>query len=101
LVLGLFAVAIPPHAQAQQADTAQAEQGRDVYEEFCVTCHGRDLINPGVASFDLRKFPPAEFDRFRTSVLNGKGQGMPSWSGKLSDDDIKLLWAYVLTGGNL
>ena len=24
-----------------------AEQGREVYGEFCVTCHGRDMVNPG------------------------------------------------------
>src|SRR5206468_346206 len=75
------------------------EIGRDVYEEFCVTCHGKDLVNPGGVTFDLRKFPKDDFARFQASVLNGKGLAMPPWRGKVSDDDLKLLWAYVQTGG--
>jgi mono/diheme cytochrome c family protein len=76
-----------------------AELGRDVYEEFCVTCHGKDLVNPGGVTFDLRKVPKVVFARFQTSVLNGKGPAMPPWRGKVSDDDLKLLWAYVQSGG--
>jgi mono/diheme cytochrome c family protein len=76
-----------------------AELGRDVYEEFCVTCHGKNLVNPGGVTFDLRKFPKDDFARFQTSVLNGKGPAMPPWRGKVSDDDLKLLWAYVQSGG--
>ena len=76
-----------------------AELGRDVYEESCVACHGKDMVNPGGVTFDLRKFPKDDFARFQNSVLNGKGQGMPAWRGKISDDDLKLLWAYVQSGG--
>ena len=76
-----------------------AELGRDVYEEFCVTCHGKDMVNPGGVTFDLRKFPKDDFARFQASVLNGKGPAMPPWRGKVSDDDLKLLWAYVQSGG--
>jgi mono/diheme cytochrome c family protein len=76
-----------------------AELGRDVYEEFCVTCHGKNLVNPGGVTFDLRKFPKDDFARFQTSVLNGKGPAMPPWRGKVSDDDLKLLWAYLQSGG--
>ena len=76
-----------------------AELGRDVYEEFCVTCHGKDMVNPGGVTFDLRKFPKDDFARFQTTVLNGKGPGMPPWRGKVSGDDLKLLWAYLQSGG--
>ena len=73
--------------------------GREIYGEFCVTCHGRDMINAGTVSSDLRKFPKDDFDRFRNAVLNGKNQAMPAWRDKLNDDDLKLLWAYVRGGG--
>ena len=82
---------------AQAADPA--EQGREVYVELCVTCHGRDMVAPGAISFDLRKFPKDDFDRFRNAVLNGKGQAMPPWRGKISDQDLDDLWAYVRSGG--
>ena len=92
LVLGLtFATSL--------ALADDAELGRDVYEEFCVTCHGKNLVNPGGVTFDLRKFPRDDFARFQTSVLNGKGPAMPPWRGKVSDDDLKLLWAYLQSGG--
>lgn len=87
-------------ARADEPTAEQLDQGREVYEEFCAMCHGRDLVNSGGFAFDLRTFPKADFDQFRNSVLNGKGQGMPAWRDKLFDDDLTLLWAYVRSGGN-
>jgi len=86
-------------ARAAEATPEQIEEGREVYAEFCATCHGRDMVNAGGFAFDLRTFPKADLDRFRNSVLNGKGQGMPAWRDKLADDDLTLLWAYVRSGG--
>jgi mono/diheme cytochrome c family protein len=83
---------------ARAAD-GDVDQGRETYQDLCATCHGRDMVNTGTLSFDLRKFPKDAFDRFRTSVLNGKGNGMPPWAGKLNDEDIANLWAYVKSGG--
>jgi mono/diheme cytochrome c family protein len=85
-------------ASARAAD-GDVDQGRDTYQELCATCHGRDMVNSGTLSFDLRKFPGDDFDRFKNSVLNGKGTAMPAWSGKLSDEDVANLWAYVRSGG--
>ncbi len=76
-----------------------ADVGREIYGEFCLNCHGRDMIHAGGVSTDLRKFPKNDFDRFRNVVLDGKGQAMPAWRDKLSDDDLNLLWAYVRSGG--
>lgn len=76
-----------------------SELGRSVYEDFCVACHGRDMVNPGGVTFDLRKFPKDDFERFRKAVLDGKPPAMPPWRDKVSDEDVKLLWAYVRNGG--
>jgi mono/diheme cytochrome c family protein len=73
--------------------------GREVYDDFCVICHGRHMVAPGGVTFDLRKFPKDDFERFRNAVLNGKPPAMPAWRDKISDDDVKLLWAYVRSGG--
>jgi mono/diheme cytochrome c family protein len=81
-------------AHAADPTPEEIEEGVSIYEDFCAMCHGRDLINPGGLAFDLRKFPKGDFERFRNSVLNGKG-GMPAWRDKLSDEDITLLWAYI------
>ena len=55
------------------------------------------MQKPGLA-FDLKTFPKGDFFRFQNSVLNGKGSGMPAWRGKLSEDDVQLLWLYVKNG---
>lgn len=82
-----------------RAAGGDVDQGRDTYQDLCSSCHGHDMVNSGTLSFDLRKFPKDDFARFKNSVLNGKGNAMPSWAGKVSDKDIADLWAYVRTGG--
>jgi mono/diheme cytochrome c family protein len=86
-------------ARAAQPTPDEIDQGRELYTQFCATCHGRDMVNTGGFVFDLRTFPKAGVERFKSSVANGKGQGMPAWRDQLSDDDIALLWAYVGSGG--
>ena len=86
-------------AHAEAAPTPeQIDQGREVYEEFCQTCHGRDMVSPGLVTFDLRKFPKDDPARFRGSVLDGKGTAMPAFRGRISDEEVDLLWAYVRGG---
>ena len=91
----LFCVA----AAASGADSAAAvEQGTELYKQYCESCHGRDMATSSPLVFDLRKFPKNEAERFRASVINGKG-GMPSFRDTLTDDDVTNLWAYVQSGG--
>jgi mono/diheme cytochrome c family protein len=92
----LVLVLTSPPARAADGDV---DQGRDTYQELCSSCHGRDMVNPGTLSFDLRTFPKDDFARFRSSVLSGKGTAMPAWTGKISDEDVLNLWAYVRSGG--
>jgi hypothetical protein len=49
---------------------------------------------PG-GSFDLRRFPPAQFARFANSVSKGKNN-MPPWGEVLQTGDVEALWAYVI-----
>ena len=85
-------------ARAQAPTPEQVDEGRLVYEEFCQTCHGRDMAASGAVTFDLRKFPKDDAKRFRASTLDGKGPAMPPWRGRLSDADVDVLWAYVVGG---
>ena len=97
LVMTMVAVfaAISP-ASASNAELAA--KGRGTYHLYCGLCHGPNLVNRGTKTYDLRKFPLDQPERFIKSVKNGKGQ-MPPWGDRLSDDDIAALWAYVKTGG--
>jgi mono/diheme cytochrome c family protein len=84
--------AVPGHAD-------DAAIGREIFDEHCARCHGKQMQAPAGLAFDLRKFPPGEAARFQQSVLKGTAKGMPAWQGQLSPEDIKALWDYVKSGG--
>lgn len=54
------------------------------------------MVLAGGAAYDLRKFPLDDPERFRRSVLEGRG-GMPAWNGVLSPPELEQLWAYLRT----
>ncbi|MBS0446073.1 MAG: cytochrome c [Proteobacteria bacterium] len=74
------------------------EKGHAQFDRTCAQCHGRNMVNPGTASYDLRRFPVDDPDRFFNSVTNGKGN-MPSFKDALTPDQMKLLWAYIGSRG--
>ena len=92
-----FALAIAPASSlAQPAATAeQAAKGESIYSDYCWTCHGERLRNPGGGtSFDLRRLRPEDYPRFVNSVLNGKNT-MPPWRGVFDTEQIDSIWAYI------
>jgi mono/diheme cytochrome c family protein len=89
---GVEAAAIP--------DPEVAQAGRRLYVQNCSHCHGFNMVNPGTVSYDLRKFPLEDPDRFIHSVREGKGN-MPSWKSSLTTEQITKIWAYIQTRGKL
>lgn len=87
--------ALPAAALAATAadDDAKIAAGETVYNTYCATCHGDDLVNTGQA-FDLRRLHADEWPRFESSVLNGKNQ-MPPWRGVLDARQLDQLWHYI------
>ncbi len=89
-------------ARAQDApvsDKAGPEKtGRQLYGQLCSHCHGFNMVNPGTSSYDLRRFPVDQQDRFAASVMNGK-KTMPAWGGELTSDELDKLWDYVRSRG--
>jgi mono/diheme cytochrome c family protein len=73
-------------------------KGSELFGQICSHCHGPQMVNPGTFSFDLRKFPHDDRERFFYSVRNGK-KAMPPWKDVLHPDEIEAVWAYVRTGG--
>ena len=89
-------------ARAEEApDPELAQKGKAIYAHDCSHCHGFNMVNPGTVTYDLRRFPHDQKERFVTSVITGKGGIMPQWGDKLSLEELDALWAYVLTGGHL
>lgn len=89
-----FAIALPAAAQ----DQAKIAAGERVYNTYCSTCHGDNLVSSG-QTYDLRKLTANDRARFENSVLNGKNQ-MPPWKGAISDEQIEQIWQYVRANGN-
>ena len=100
-LLGVAAALVAAPAVAADTPRFSAEaiaKGRAEYQRVCVHCHGFNMINSGTTVFDLRKFPVDQPDRFRQSVMQGKG-AMPSWKESLTPEQVDWLWAYVSSRG--
>jgi mono/diheme cytochrome c family protein len=92
-------VAVETSGQEAPPSPALVQQGAALFGQICSHCHGLHMVNPGNSSFDLRKFPHDQRDRFFNSVTHGKGN-MPPWGDILKPAEIEAIWAYVRTGGN-
>jgi len=91
-------LALAGAAQAGPFAAEQINQGRDQFHRTCAQCHGRNMVNSGTTSYDLRHFPTDQEERFLNSVRNGKGN-MPSFKDALDEGALRALWAYVGSRG--
>ena len=89
-----LALIVPASAQ----DKAKIDAGEAIYNDYCFTCHGENLVSTG-QTFDLRRLTVADRARFENSVLNGKNQ-MPPWKGVISPEQIELLWHFIRANAN-
>ena len=70
----VLAVAVFQGSPARAA-APDPEPGREVYRQFCESCHGPDMVTSSKLVF-----------------------GMPAWRALLTDEDVGNLWAYVRSG---
>jgi mono/diheme cytochrome c family protein len=89
----LIAVSMTWGQRSAAQDGAKIAAGETVYNTYCATCHGDNLVSSG-QTFDLRRLTTDARPRFENSVLKGKGQ-MPPWQGVLSSDELDQLWHYI------
>lgn len=82
--------------------SARADDAATLYKAKCAVCHSADgsgtsEMGKGLGSPDLRSdATQKETDAQLTdSITNGKGKKMPAYKGKLTDDQIKDLVAYI------
>ncbi len=79
---------------------AMAADGAAIFKAKCAMCHGADgsKENPGMgvkplSGADVQKQSDADLT---AAVTKGKGK-MPAYAGKLSDEEIKAVVAFVRT----
>jgi mono/diheme cytochrome c family protein len=92
-MMALAGLTMTGAAVLAQQDKAKVEAGVEVYNNYCFTCHGENLVSSG-QTFDLRRLKSTDRKRFDTAVQNGKGQ-MPPWKGVLEEAQIDAVWAYI------
>jgi len=93
----VMSLSLPAFAQSKP-DSVRA--GRVVYEANCVPCHGpegRGNQELGVPNLtDLAWVNGSDWESVYTVINHGRKGEMPSWEGRLSPAERKLLAAYVL-----
>ena len=82
-----------PHIASEEEVVA----GGDLYHRWCSVCHGIGGVSGGVLP-DLRYSDAQTHQRFADIALGGlyQNRGMPSFAGRVSQDEIKSIQAYVL-----
>lgn len=86
-----------PEPPASAAGALQLAQGKDLYYERCMPCHGVDVAGGGVLS-DLRRLTPQTHAIWDAIVLEGvlRDVGMPAFDPILSKDDSDAVHAFVI-----
>ena len=79
---------------------ANIEEGAKIFTANCAACHagGNNVIMPAktLKIEDLNKYEMSNIDAIKTQVTNGKN-AMPSFQGRLNNDDIDNVANYVLS----
>jgi mono/diheme cytochrome c family protein len=77
--------------------------GQPLYRQYCLRCHDQNGTgarvrdcHPEIPDFTRAAWHDQRSDvKLRISILDGKGTGMPSFSNKLTSDEIHALTAYI------
>jgi cytochrome c6 len=82
------------------AQAADLGHGGQIFGNNCAACHigGGNVVNGAktLKQADLEKYDMASIEAITGQVTNGKN-AMPAFKGRLSDDDIADVAAYVLS----
>jgi len=88
----------------QQADMQLAAKGESRYNMFCVACHGASGTgNPALGAPDLSNdiwLYGGSRESISTSIASGRKGIMPGQKDLLTDEQIKLITAYVTSLAN-
>ena len=74
--------------------TGDAASGENVFGDNCVFCHAADGSGTTAPSFaDL--LPPLSKQEAADAIVNGTDEGMPSFDGQLSEQEIADVVRYI------
>lgn len=86
-----------PTSIDSDATVSQIDQGRTIYNRYCLVCHGYGAVGSGVLP-DLRESFPNVFKNYGEILLEGRRveKGMPSFNGVIDEKQVELLKQYML-----
>jgi len=89
---------LDPRAALYDNNAPAISEGQQLFNQMnCVGCHahGGGAIGPALMDDEWRY--GSRIDQIATTIAEGRPNGMPSWRGKLTDDQIWKIAAYVRT----
>src|SRR5689334_5395347 len=93
---GTIPQTLDPRAKLYDNNAPAIAEGQFLYNQMnCVGCHSHGGGGMGPALMDDEWRYGGRIDQIATSIAEGRPNGMPSWRGKLTDDQIWKLAAYV------
>ncbi|HBO11594.1 MAG TPA: PQQ-dependent dehydrogenase, methanol/ethanol family [Halieaceae bacterium] len=86
---------IDPPPQTASAETVS--EGKKLYLQYCVFCHGDGAVSGGVTP-DLRTLTPEKHAQFQAIVRGGLHweRGMVGFSDQLGENDVEAIRAYLV-----
>src|SRR3954470_8819394 len=90
---------IAPSSKRKYEENAYSvSQGQQLFSAMnCVGCHAHGGGGMGPALMDAKWRYGSRIDQIAASIAEGRPNGMPAWRGRLTDDQIWKLAAYVRT----
>lgn len=87
---------LDPRAAAYERNAAAIAEGQRLFGWMnCSGCHSHGGGGMGVALMDGKWRYGGRIDQIAASIVEGRPNGMPSWKGKLTEQQVWQLAAYV------
>jgi cytochrome c oxidase cbb3-type subunit 3 len=87
----------------QEHDATLATEGATVFAENCAACHGEagqgDRVQGAPVLTDAIWLYGGSREKIKETVVNARFGVMPAWAGRLSEDEIRAVAAYVHSRG--
>jgi cytochrome c oxidase cbb3-type subunit 3 len=94
------ATAVPAAAEQDLNNAYQISEGKRLFQWFnCSGCHSQGGGGMGPALMDDKWIYGGEPEQIFATIRDGRPNGMPSWQGKIPDQQIWQLVAYVRSMG--
>jgi PQQ-dependent dehydrogenase (methanol/ethanol family) len=86
----------PPGFELTVTDS-DVEQGRKLFSDYCVACHGIDVRSGGITP-DLRRMSAGVHQQFAEIVLRGSREhlGMPAFDEAIDEEALRMIHGYIL-----